>query len=98
MQSLLNLGGEAGLALLVLGGSVVIGDTSCFTVMSFVCSKHEQTTTRNAQLPQKALLLAKTEIMGEPALMLKLDYVRKKNMLKSFHLGHVHEARVEAFS
>ena len=46
-------------------------------VMSFVCSKHEQTTTRNAQLPWKALLLAKTEITGEPALVLKLDYARK---------------------
>ena len=31
-------------------------------VMNFVCSKHEQTKTRNAQLPWKALLLAKTEI------------------------------------
>ena len=39
--------------------------------------QHEQTTTRNAQLPWKALLLAKTEITGEPALMLKLDYARK---------------------
>ena len=47
------------------------------TLMSFICSKHKQTTTSNAQQLQKAFLLAKTEITGEPALMLKLDYARK---------------------
>ena len=51
--------------------------TTTMMVMSFVCSKCEQTTTRNAQLPWKAFLLAKTEITGEPTLVLKLDYMRK---------------------
>ena len=52
-------------------------DLSWVTLMSFICSKCKQTTTRNAQQSWKAFLLAKTEITVEPALVLKLDYARK---------------------